>query len=620
MAKYDGSDVRGYCRLVEMQPTGKQLEILVADGHLLVMGGPGSGKTTVSILKAAQIAECKLRPEQRVLFLSFARATVSRVVEAIEFEQRIPREFKRRIEVETYHSFFWRILRSHGYLIGLRRRLAILTPPEEAISLSAIRRSFARESKLTDGERGKKEEREGLERVRLARENGRICFDLFAPLVADILEGSERIRRLTATMYPFIVLDEFQDTNASQWRVVQSLGSFSKLIVLADPEQRIYGFIGADPARLNQYREAFAPTEFDLSGDNHRSAGTDILAFGNDLLTGNFRQKTYIGIDCRGYEGNADQAMTALVTATYAARKRLFDSGRKNWSLAILVPTRKMTRIVSDKFRSPPAGMKEISHVAAVDLEAAILGAEIIALLLQPDEAGQFAQLIHLLRNYFFGKGGDRPSKHDLDEAEAIQKAYEEWIGRQAIGREIRSNSILVAIIDVHAQARKLCRTGNPDKDWRAMRSIVEGGPCPRLKGLAEEVRNIRLLERGARLRNALSQDWRDNGAYMNALAIVRQAFVNEHFSANVKPERGVVIMNMHKAKGKQFDEVIIFEGWPRVARRRIVANLDRIVRDNDVAEINDQSRQNLRVSVTRGRQRTTILTPKNDPCVLLLR
>jgi DNA helicase-2/ATP-dependent DNA helicase PcrA len=174
--------------------------------------------------------------------------------------------------------------------------------------------------------------------------------------------------------------------------------------------------------------------------------------------------------------------------------------------------------------------------------------------------------------------------------------------------------------MDAHAQARMLCRTGNPDKDWRATRSIVENGPCPRLKGLAEEVRNIRLLERGARLRNELSQDWRDNGAYANALAIVRQAFVKEHFSANFKPERGVVVMNMHKAKGKQFDEVIIFEGWPRVARRRIVANLDRIVRGNDVAEISDQSRQNLRVSVTRGRQRTTILTPKNDPCVLLLR
>jgi DNA helicase-2/ATP-dependent DNA helicase PcrA len=111
-----------------MQLSEKQLVALKADGHLLVTGGPGSGKTTVSILKAAQIAERHLCPAQSVLFLSFARATVSRVVEAIEYEHAIPHAQKRRIEVETYHSFFWRILKAHGYLLAactcflLRRR------------------------------------------------------------------------------------------------------------------------------------------------------------------------------------------------------------------------------------------------------------------------------------------------------------------------------------------------------------------------------------------------------------------------------------------------------------------------------------------------------------------
>jgi DNA helicase-2/ATP-dependent DNA helicase PcrA len=103
-----------------MQLTDKQLEVMQVDSHLLVTGGPGSGKTTVSILKAAQIAEHHLRLGQKVLFLSFARATVSRVVQAIEYEQMIPPVQKGRIEVETYHSFFWRILRRPP------RRLSVL--------------------------------------------------------------------------------------------------------------------------------------------------------------------------------------------------------------------------------------------------------------------------------------------------------------------------------------------------------------------------------------------------------------------------------------------------------------------------------------------------------------
>ncbi len=603
-----------------MQLTEKQREIMDGAGHFLVTGGPGSGKTTVSILKAAQIAERELRPGQKVLFLSFARATVSTVVGTIEYDQQIPPEQKRRIDVETYHSFFWRILKAHGYLVGLPRRLSILTPPGEAIALSAIRSGYAANSKLTDAEKTERKAQEDAERQRLARDEGRVCFDLFAPYVGYILHGSERIRKLIATMYPVIILDEFQDTNAEQWCDVQALGQFSTLLALADPEQRIYDFIGADPERLNHFRAAFAPVEVDLSTDNHRSMGTDIMIFGNDLLTGRFSQKSYNGIDCRLYEPYADQAMTALVTTTYAARTRLVDSDRKEWSLAILVPTKKMTRLVSDAFRSPPAGMTEIPHTAVIEMEAAILGAEIIAFLMQPDADGRhFEQFIALLRNYFHGKGGDTPTQGDLKEAENLQKAYDEWLARQAAGKEIRKNSILVAMLTVYEQARALALTGDPDKDWRAMRRILEGGTCARLKGLAGEVRNIRLLERGTQLRQELSQDWRDNGAYANALAVTRQAFVREHFSTNAKPETGVVVMNMHKAKGKQFDEVIIFEGWPRVAKRKIVANFDRIVRGNDRAEINDQARQNFRVSVTRGKQRTTILTPKGDPCVLLL-
>lgn len=602
-----------------MQLTKKQRKIMEPAGHLLVTGGPGSGKTTVSILKAAQIAEHDLRPGQRVLFLSFARATVSRVVEAIEYEQQIPREQKRRIEVETYHSFFWRILKAHGYLVGLPRRISILTPPDEAIALFTIRSGYAAEAKLTNEQKSQKAGQEKNERARLASQEGRICFDLFAPLVGEALCGSERIRKLIATMYPVIILDEFQDTNAAQWRVVKALGQFSTLVALADPEQRIYDFIGADPERLKHFREAFAPTEVDLSTDNHRSAGTDIGTFGNDLLTGKFRQQSYKGIDCREYEPYADQAMTALVTTTYAARKRLVESGRKNWSLAILVPTKKMTRLVSDTFRAPPAGMKEISHAAAVEIEAATLAAEVIAFLMQPDTDGRhFSQFIALMRNYFHGKGGDTPTKSDIKEGESLRKAYDEWLARQAAGREIRTNSTLVAVLTVYGAARALPLTGDPDKDWRAMRRILEEGACPRLKGLAQEARNIRLLDRGTQLRQDLSQNWRDDGAYTNALAITREAFVQEHFSTNAKPETGVAVMNMHKAKGKQFDEVIIFEGWPRIAKGKIVANFDRIVRGNARAKIDDQTRQNFRVSVTRGKQRTTILTPRSDRCVLL--
>lgn len=603
-----------------MELTKKQQRILNAEGHLLVTGGPGSGKTTISILKAAQMVETALRPGQRVLFLSFARATVSRVVEAIQYEHELSSEHRKRIEVETYHSFFWRIIKAHGYLVGLPRSLKLLAPPEEAIALSSIRNEIGPSSKLNQDDIVEKLRRETAEQKRLATVEGRICFDLFSLYTREILAGSQRINGLVANMFPIVILDEFQDTNAEQWHIVRALGQSCILIALADPEQRIYEFQGADPARLSLFRTFFAPQEIDLSDDNHRSSGTEIVLFGNDILRGKFTQKKYAGVSRVPYPPNNDQAFATLLTSVYKARRRLVKSRKENWSLAILVPTKKMTRLVADKLREPPANMTPVRHSAVVELEGAILGAELIAFLMQPcSGARDLAEFTGLLCNYFLGRGGSSPTQGDIQTADKFRTAYSEYIARMMQGKSVRVNSILIKTLATYEQARSQQLTGDPDVDWRAMRAVLEKGSCKRLQKLALDARNLRLLDRGTQLRQGLAEDWRANGAYVNALTVVRDAFVQEHFAGRLKPETGVIVMNMHKAKGKQFDEVIIFEGSPKIARKKIVANPDRIVRSNERKNDDEQARQNFRVSVTRGKMRTTILTPKNNPCILLL-
>ena len=603
--------------MVDLTPAQK--DVLKEDRHQLVVGGPGSGKTTVSILKAAKIARDKLRPGQRILFLSFARATVSRVFEAIDEEQSVTKEEKKRIEVETYHSFFWRILKAHGYLVGFPRRMAILTPPNEAIALSAIRSAFKAPSKLSDEEKAQKAALEIAERMRLATEEGKICFDLFAERVAILLHGSAKVRDLVSTMYPFIILDEFQDTSAQQWRAVEAIGKSSTLIALADPEQRIFDFIGADPERLDHFREAFKPSDHDLAGDNHRSKGTDIALFGNHLLTGKFREEAYQGIDYEGFASNPNQAFASLVAQVLKARKRLIATGRRDWSLAILVPTKRMTRLVSDNLREPFGNVPPIAHTAAVDMEGPILAAEVIAFLLQQrSHAGCFDEFVDLLCSYFSGRGGQAPTKGDLAEAARFRSALGKWNDCLAKGKAVPANSVLQATFAVHEAATAVALTGQPDRDWTAVRAVLEAGACTRLAEVAKEARNVRLLERGTQLRQSLSQDWRDTGGYKNALAVTRQAFVQEHFATAHKPESGVVVMNMHKAKGKQFDEVIIFEGWPKRVKGKIVGNPDRIVIGNVNSGAMIQARQNFRVSVTRAKMRTTIMSPKDDVCVLL--
>lgn len=271
-----------------------------------------------------------------------------------------------------------------------------------------------------------------------------------------------------------------------------------------------------------------------------------------------------------------------------------------------------MTRQVSDFLWEPGNKFTSVLHTAVLDMEPAILGAEIIAHLMQPADSGHFAKLIELLCNYYRGKGGSAPTKTALQEAEGIDRSFAAFVKSIQQGKKPSATSIAAKIRVVYELAVKLPKTGNPDKDWLAIRNVLENGQCSRLKEVAKETRNLRILRRGSLLRQELTQDWLENGCYLNALGITRNAFVQMPFSNDNKAENGVVVMNMHKAKGKQFDEVIIFEGWPKGGY-----NGDRIVRGNLKENIDVQARQNLRVSITRAKKQTTILMPRIDPCVI---
>lgn len=609
-----------------MKPSKKQLKILKASGHLLVTGGPGSGKTSISILKATRCVENDIMPGQSVLFLSFARATVLRVVEAIEHEQKIPKQQRERIEIGTYHSFFWRIIKAHGYLVGLPRLLNILRPSSEAAALSVIRSEIGIDNKIDNVQKARKRCLEKRERKRLAVEEARICFDLFAEYAGRILHGSERICKLIANAYPTIILDEFQDTTEDQWHVVKALGEHCQLISLADPEQRIYDWIGANPNRLHHFRKEFNPKEFNLCSDNHRSPGTEILLFGNDVLKGEFSQKKYIGVSRLCYpatynhDRTTNSAFTALIREISIAEKRLIDSGKPNWSLAILVPTKRLARLTSDKLRNPPSGQSAITHTEVVELEGAILAAEIMAHLLEPTANDKhFIYLVELMCNYFRGRNAGKPLKTDIKKAADIDKACKNFIERSSQGKRMHQGRLLVNTHETYTQAKSLILTGKPNTDWRAMSELIKSGKCTRLKELVKDIRNLRLLGKETQLHRSLVEDWRENNnAYMNALSIVQQAFAQEDFATNQSPKTGVIVMNMHKAKGKQFDEVIIFEGWPQFIGNKFIKHPDRIVWSNSLRNENDENRQNFRVSITRSKSRTTILTPENSPCTLL--
>lgn len=599
--------------------TPGQKDVMASDGPLLVTGGPGSGKTTISILKAANLVETMLAPYQKILFLSFARATVGRVIEAIEEAESIDASIRKQIDVDTYHALFWRIISTYGYLLGLPGKIQLLTPQAEAVELSDLRAMHGPDRSLNDVHLALKRAAEAELRQKLAFAKGLVCFDLFAPTVAEIFERSAKIRSWFSSRYPVLIVDEFQDTDPNQWRVVKALRNDCLVLALADGEQRIFDFIGADPARLDHFKETFAPKVIDLEGANHRSSGTDIAAYANGVLSGTFEQPAYNGVEIRTFPAFKNGAYSALIQTVLAARQRLIASEKPDWSIAVLAPTKIMTRTICDVFASKFGKLPPIAHTAAVDISGIMLAAEIVAFGLEPLSLGRDRKFIELLIAFYRGRNGDRPTVGNLKVASSLESGLERYEKALNAGKQPARTSMVAKALSVLHQIDGTARSGNVRLDWVAVRDIFQKGESKQLHLVAEEVRNLRLLTRGSDLRDVLGDIWRSEGSYVGALDAVREAFVQDHFASASKPESGVIVMNMHKSKGKQFDEVIIFEGWPNYDRGgNLVANVNRLARGNSSSADNQQAKQALRVAITRAKSRTTILTPEPDPCVLL--
>jgi DNA helicase-2/ATP-dependent DNA helicase PcrA len=552
--------------------------LLRAGGYLLVVGGPGSGKTTIALLKGAtEIANGALAPEQKILFLSFARATVARIIQ--ESRVRVPREARSKIEINTYHGFAWEFIRGHGYLLTGHRVLQLLPPPEAAGKLAGIAKSDR-----------------PAELQRILADDGLLGFDLFAGLTADLLEQSPRLCRILTDCYPIIILDEFQDTNLDEWRVISALGQYSRLIALADAEQRIYEFRGADPARIGQFIERFDPKIFDFGKENNRSDGTDIVDFGNDVLTGANIGKKYTHVTVSRYNYYQDEPLSPVKHTALASRQRLYRDRGDGWSLAILVKSRDIMLKVSSYLGSV-GRLPEIPHDVLIDPEGPALAAALIGGLLEGAphaddlKTGLFGDVISHIR----GRNGGDISKADLTLTNALS-AHQN-------GAPLRGSTrtALVADIEAIAAGRKgLVFTGDPEADWLAIRRLIDGVGHDKLKLVADDARFIRLLNRGTQLRENLIARWRARGSYAGAREIVSEALLQEHFSAATRVWTGVNLMTIHKSKGKEFDEVIVFEG----------SRTGRLLRDNANTRDLEQARLALRVAVTRARKRTIVLTP----------
>lgn len=566
----------------------KRRQVLETEGHILVTGGPGSGKTTIALLKALRRIEAGLENEQEILFLSFSNAAVARIVEAAK-KEKISKEHYRLLNIKTFHSFFWQVLRTHGYLLGAPKLLSLLPPHDERALSDGIERDDPAWPLWE------------IERERLFREEGRVAFDLFAPKAAELF-GYSQIRRLFANRYPLIIVDEAQDTGPDQWLCIRALAEYSQILCLADLEQQIFDFLpGIGPERIQQIETDLHPTCINLGNENNRSPDKEIVAFGNNILTGISRQGPYRGVSQLNFHPRADRRDKAIRQSIGIISEIVKkETGKPPESIALFASFDRGATIISNALRN---GTTVIQHKVLFDEAPTLLASRFVAFLLEPkhiqEHSSDLAQALDLLGLVFRAKGTAR--------ARVRSQQLSLWARQTKEGKNSTKSSLYKKMDSILGQLQTTRFVGDPKKDWNLVRRMLRDSSDPELAEIDNDLNYLMTFNRGRRIESGLSSLWEEHGEYLFARQVLDTALAEDQIISGCEDLSGIHVMTMHKSKGKQFDAVIIFRAeyispfvWPR-----------------DPPPFH-KSRKVLRVAITRARLHVLILNQVFPKCPIL--
>jgi DNA helicase-2/ATP-dependent DNA helicase PcrA len=281
------------------------------DGPLLILAGPGSGKTRVVTHRVANLLLHGVSPSQ-VLALTFTNKA------ADEMRQRVERLTQHRgVWMGTFHSFCARLLRRYSPLVGLhenytiydsddsRRVLkAVLGDSEIAVthtSPDAIANaiSWAKNSLVTAEQYVPRPNSTiGALVARLYPEyqqrliaSNACDFDDLLLHVATLLREQPELRAQLDARFRYILVDEYQDTNLAQYAIVRALSiDYPNLAVTGDPDQSIYGWRGANLSNILEFEKDYTQVKVVRLEQNFRST-PNILRVADHLISFNVRRK-----------------------------------------------------------------------------------------------------------------------------------------------------------------------------------------------------------------------------------------------------------------------------------------------------------------------------------------
>ncbi len=276
--------------------------ILTVNGPVLIIAGPGSGKTRVITHRIAYLVDvCGIRP-YNIAAMTFtnkaAREMSSRVGNLID-------ESAGYLTLGTFHSFCARLLRMDGAFLGLEANYTIydsddqLSAIKQCLELSdldpkqnpprAVLNAISRAKSVLQDSRSMMVSStdyftENCARVyhyyeELLARNNSVDFDDLLMKTVQLLEEYPDIRAHYQKRYEYLMIDEFQDTNVAQYRLAKLItGDKHNICVVGDPDQSIYSWRNADIRNILNFQSDYPKAKVVALEQNYRSTGNILMA------------------------------------------------------------------------------------------------------------------------------------------------------------------------------------------------------------------------------------------------------------------------------------------------------------------------------------------------------
>jgi DNA helicase-2/ATP-dependent DNA helicase PcrA len=360
--------------LARLTPAQRQA-VEHVDGPLLVLAGPGSGKTRVITTRVAHLISQGIRPSQilAITFTNKAAGEMKSRVEAI-----LP---GRGVWISTFHSFGVRLLRQYADRVAIDRNFTVYDQDDRvrmvktALSLANIDNvrftpetiqgaiSKAKNQLLTPDKYAKTAKDFFTQVVaqvyvtyeKKMREVNALDFDDLLMWPALALQNNEELRAELDARFRYVLIDEYQDTNKAQYAIARGLSvDQPNLCVVGDPDQSIYKWRGSDIKNILDFERDFPSAQVIPLAENFRS--TQAILKAADALIANNRQrkeKTLISskeagkpvgvIFCETGQHEADAVVQRMKKAVENRERRYRD-------FAILVRMNALTRGLESAF------------------------------------------------------------------------------------------------------------------------------------------------------------------------------------------------------------------------------------------------------------------------------